>query len=339
MREFDRYEKSVLCGEKSIRFRRAASYLPSRDKIERRGEITGFSRHSALRLRESLATLRIPHSRAFGVTLTVPWQMSAFLVPDAVDDLFHRHLDLDRLYGEYKAAFNRFGVAFRRMFPNSAAIFRHELQTRKMPHVHLVVYFSQIDLPFRVTDVREDDVRLWIRTKMYELWQRAIKFKFYGGSVEGFYRSGICVQSLADLPAIFRYIADHASKHKQSQLGYKGKQWGFLNRSLLVCGSFTRMDFKDSRELVLFQRTVTKLCRFKVTGRSARSANPLRDPKTGRISYEGVKPFGYKLSSRRRLVSIQFVNFNTARRIFDWIVSMRSGSMEGGRICESRRSI
>ena len=118
MREFNRYEKSVLCGEKSIRFRRALSYRPSPDKIERRGEITGFSRHSALRLRESLATLRIHHSRAFGVTLTVPWQMSAFFVP--VDDLFHRHLDLDKLYGEYKAAFNRFGVAFTFLLSNAS---------------------------------------------------------------------------------------------------------------------------------------------------------------------------------------------------------------------------
>ena len=330
-REFTRFEKSVFAGEKSIRFIRSSTYNPANypEKIERRGEIRGFSRHSALRLREALSELHVTHSQAFGVCLTVPWQMSAFRRPSG--PLFNSSVDLDTLYGEYKSAFNRFGVAFRRMFPNSAAIFRHELQTRKMPHCHVVVYFSDVDLPYRAQDVKPEDVRLWIRDKMYQLWQSAIKFKFLGGSVEGFYKRGIVVTPLDDLPAIFRYIGDHTSKHKQSQLGYKGKQWGFLNRSLLVCRHFTRFDFASSRELVLFQRCVTKLCRFKIESRRVWGCDPRYDPvKQGRINLD-YKPFGYKLSSRRRLVSIQFVDFTTARRIFDWIIRQRSHY--GGDLC------
>lgn len=327
-REFTRFEKTVLAGERSIRFRRASSYNPANfpEKIEKRGNITGFSRHSALRLREALSKLRVTHSKAYGVTLTVPWQISAYRT--AQSRLFGWSFDEPLMYEDYKAAFHRFGVAFRRMFPNSAAIFRHELQTRKMPHCHLVVYFSDVDLPYRHQDVNLDDVRLWIRDKMYQLWQSAIQFKFRGGSVEGFYKKGIVVTPLDDLPAIFRYIGDHTSKHKQSQLGYKGKQWGFLNRSLLVCRHFTRFDFASSRELVLFQRCVTKLCRFKIESRRVWGCDPRFDPdKQGRIKLD-YKPFGSKLSSRRRLVSIQFVDFATTRRIFDWIIRQRN--QEGG---------
>lgn len=322
-REFNRYEKSVFFGERSIRFVRTATYNPvsAHQKIEKRGSIRTFSRHSALRLRRALSELHLTRSKSFGICLTVPWQLSAYKLPKK--SLFSSCVDFDLIYSDYKAAFNRFGVAFRRMFPNSAAIFRHELQTRRMPHCHLVVYFSDLDLPYRVNDVKLDDVCLWLRDRMYELWQSAIKFKFRGGSVEGFYRHGIVVTPLDDLPAIFRYIGDHTSKHKQAQLGYRGKQWGFINRSLLVCRHFTRFDFANSRELVLFQRCVTKLCRFKVNSRRVFGCDPRYDAtKDGRINLD-YKPFGYKLSTRRRLVSIQFVNFDSARKIFDWIVSQR----------------
>ena len=323
-KEFNRYENRVYAGERSVRFLRTPTYNPARhrDKLEKRGEIDGFSRHSALRLRRALSELHLTHARAVGVTLTVPWQLSAFRTAQC--SAFGWEFDEGLMYDEYKAAFNRFGVSFRRMFPNSAAIFRHELQRRKMPHAHLVVYFSDLDLPYRAQDVRSSDVLLWIREKMYGLWQAAIKFEFRGGSVEGFYRRGVVCTYLEDLPAIFRYIGDHTSKHKQSQLGYKGKQWGFINRSLLVCRHFTRFDFADSHELVLFQRCVTKLCRFVVKFRNVWGCDKRWDPeKGGRIDLD-YKPFGYKLSNRRRLVSIQFVDFNTTRRIFDWIIQQRN---------------
>lgn len=327
-KEFNRFVKSVLAGEKSVKFRRAPTYNPAAhpEKIEKRGEISSFSRHSAFRLRQALADLHVSHSRAVGVTLTVPWQLSSYRVVSG--SLFHRPIDIDRLYADYKAAFNRFGVAFRRMFPNSAAIFRHELQRRDVPHCHLVIYFADIDLPYRAQDVRSSDRLLWIREKMYQLWQSAIKFEFRGGSVEGFYRRGIVCTYLDDLPAIFRYIGDHTSKHKQSQLGYRGKQWGFLNRSLLVCRHFTRFDFADSHELVLFQRCVTKLCRFVVKSRCVWSSDPRYDSKKGGRVDLDYKPFGYKLSNRRRLVSIQFVDFNTTRRIFDWIIQQRNQKVD-----------
>lgn len=323
-KKYNRFEKCVFAGEKSLRFVRTSSYNPSvnPDKIERRGAIYSFSRHAALRLRRSLSELHVAAARAFGVTLTLPWLADDFRldVPGCLRGSFGAAFSFDyaSMFEEYKAAFNRFGVAFRRMFPHSAAIFRHELQKRRVPHCHLVIYFSNLDLPF-VSDSHVERVRLWIRERMYQLWQQALLFDFKGGDVEGFYRHGICVQALDDLPAMFRYIGDHTSKKKQAQLGYKGKQWGFLNRHLFVTRMFSRFDFASSEELVLFSRTVTKLCRFKVTKRSSRV-----DEKGARLDLDCS--FGSKLSPRRKMSSVHFVDFSSAKKIFDWIIMLRSPS-------------
>lgn len=339
-KQYNRFEKSVILGEKSVCFRRAPSYNPALhpEKIEIRGAITGFSRHSALRLRQALSDLHISDARTVGITLTVPWQLDSFRVCGS--SLFRSRVSFDLVFAEYKAAFNRFSVGFRRMFPHSACVFRHELQQRKMPHCHMVSYFSPLDLPYRVTDYRDSDLLLWLRQRIYQLWQNAIQFKFRGGSVEGFYRSGVVLQVLDDLPAIFRYIGDHTSKHKQAQLGYQGKQWGFISRRLLVSRHLVRADFVNSSELVRFSREVIKLTRFRISSR---------------VNWKGErvdltdKPFGSKLSGCRRLVSVNFVDFNTSRKLYDWIVSQRSaydwlyynvvvrGDMEGGRLCENEK--
>ena len=89
----------------------------------KRGEIDGFSKDAIKRLRLALATEHIPQAAMVGVTLTVPWRKS-----------FAGYLDF------YRESFNRFTVAFRRHLPLSGAIFRHELQTRKMPHCHMVCF-------------------------------------------------------------------------------------------------------------------------------------------------------------------------------------------------------
>lgn len=305
MREFKRFERMVLIGERSVRFLREPSYNPPKAKIEKRGDITSFSRHSALRLRDALSQLHVDGASVYGVCLTVPWQLSDFKDHSG---LFQNGVSWPELFDKYKASFNRFGVSFRRTFPNSACIFRHELQTRKMPHCHLVCYFSSVDLP-AASDVLTSNLPSWIRQRIVDLWGSALLYDFGSGSVSGFFRSGCHVQKLDDLPSMFRYIGDHTSKHKQAQLGYQGKQWGYLNRKLLVSRSFTRFDFESSRDLVLFQRNVTKLCRFVIHKRKGHLGDV--------VSIDN--PFGSKLSSRRRLVSIQFLDQNTSYKIFDWL--------------------
>ena len=57
-------------------------------------------------------------------------------------------------------------------------------------------------------------------------WTRAA----YAG---GFARHGVSVDGVSSRGAMCQYLADHATKHKQAQLGYQGKQWGVLGQEWL----------------------------------------------------------------------------------------------------------
>lgn len=288
MREYKRFERVVSISEKAVRFHRSPSYLPEKGNISKRGKILEFSSHSALRLREALAFSELKSaSITFGVCLTLPWQMSAF-----------KDFDLD-LCTLYRECFHRFTISFRRKFPNSAAIFRHELQARKIPHAHLVVYFSSFDL--RIVEVLrskrtlENDLKLILSS----LWLKALQNQFYGGSVAGFLKYGVKVEKLDGSPAAIRYICDHESKHKQAQLGYIGKQWGYIARALIVPSGSVKFCFSSGSNLVKFTRSVRRLCQFHVDA--------------------PTKQFGKKLIPSCRLRSINFVSSKTAYKLCEYI--------------------
>lgn len=259
-----------------------------------RGKIERFSSHSRLRLRDSLASLTLPDSVVHGVTLTVPW------------------LDLDDMSAtvHYKRLFNLFGVSFRRRFPSSACIFRHELQRRRMPHTHMVLFFSAYDSA-RIPD---------LKTEITGLWLSALRnVGFFGGSVTSAFRHSVKVQPLEGFPAMFRYISDHASKSKQAQLGYKGKQWGYLNKSLLIPVHAPAVRFPDDYALICFIRSITKLGRFCVPC-----------PISSKPDY--FKAFSFKKVPRRKATSIQFVSLSTTLRLsqyYDGVMLDESFDREG----------
>lgn len=221
-----------------------------------RGSITYFSRHSALRLRRALVELSPPYDSGYielGITVTVPWDVSGY--------------SDERITDDYKIAFNRFSTAFRRRFPNSLAIFRHELQKRRAPHSHLILWLSRIDFDFvhRGRAANASDFRAIILS----FWSRAVlgsdsssSFVYPVKSLTGFNRRGIKIDVLKDSLSMFRYIADHASKHKKSQLGYKGKQWGFINRRLFVPSKSYDIAFTNENQYITFFRHVSKLSRY-----------------------------------------------------------------------------
>lgn len=239
-----------------------------------RGSINGFSRHSALRLREFLATrtLRGSLRGIYGITLTVPW----------------RSLSLGSSLCAYRSAFNRFGLMFRRRFPNSYLVFRHELQIRRMPHCHCVLYLS-------CRDVDSDLLRLF-----GSMWLISMSYQSYGGDWAGFSRHGVDVQTLTDCTVAYRYIADHASKHKRSQLGYIGKQWGVLGRSNVVAIIPDELVFPSLELRNAFFRTISKICRFRI--------------KDSRC------PFGSYLSRKVYTRSISYVGALTCRRLYDAMI-------------------
>lgn len=229
--------------------------LPTREKSTR-GQITTFSRHSSLRLRRALVELAPADPSQYvelGITLTVPWDVSGY--------------DDQRIADDYKIAFNRFSVAFRRRFPHSLVIFRHELQKRRAPHSHFVCWLSNIDFNFvgRGRSATASDFRAII----FCFWQRAVlgsdhseSFVYPVRKIRGFHRYGIKIDQLRDSLSMFRYLADHASKHKKSQLGFKGKQWGFINRKLFVASPNFKIEFRRENDFICFFRHLSKVCRY-----------------------------------------------------------------------------
>lgn len=268
-----------------------------------RGRITYFSRHSALRLRRALVELSPADSSCYmqlGLTVTVPWNVSGY--------------SDDRIMEDYKIAFNRFSVAFRRRFPNSLAIFRHELQKRRAPHSHFVLWLSRVDFEF-VSRGRAATSGLF-RALILGMWSKAVLgsdssscFVYPVKSLSGFNRRGIKIDVLSDSLSMFRYIADHASKHKKSQLGYKGKQWGFINKKLFVPSKSFQVQFGNEHQYISFFRHVSKVSRYvvdsgKATQRLSRRSSgksvvflsdrvsiPLGDAiVTGRVCLQGELP-------------------------------------------------
>lgn len=245
-----------------------------------RGSIHGFSRHSRLRLREFLASKTLDGELfgVFGICFTVPW----------------RSLSCGSAHCEYRAAWNRLKASFHVRFPHSAAVFRHELQVRRMPHCHMVMYLSADDCTACA------DVRQYLTEIFGRLWFKAIKYQLHGGDACGFSAHAVKVDLLLDSPAVFRYVSDHASKHKAAQLGYNGKQWGVFHGKLFRTVESCRLDFPDLTLRNVFFRQVAKCVRFRVKSPSS--------------------PFGSKLSRKNYTLGVSFLSSETTCRLYDSIV-------------------
>lgn len=280
VQEFRRWSSIVDVSSHHIRFHRNPTRHPDpkTDTIAKRGAIRGFSRHSRLRLRDSLASAFLESSDTFGITLTVPWKETPCGASSCVLRL-------------YRECFNRFTVSFKRRFPFSACIFRHELQRRKMPHCHLVFFMAS-------ADQKEGEGIAGVRKEVFSLWLRALNGFLGGGSLLAFSRHGVKVDYLGNQDAMFRYICDHTSKSKQAQLGYKGKQWGYINRKVLSKRVQIRYQFRAQHDMYFFQRHISKACRFFISAPCV---------------------FGRKLSDDLNGVSIQFVKGSTVRKLVRYI--------------------
>ena len=206
----------------------------------KRGKITGFSSASRLRLRRVLLTSKLCGDSAglFGITLTLPW----------------RDYDVNSVNEEYKKVWNRFQTYYKRKFIYSPLVYRHELQVRGVPHCHAVLYLSARD------NVPVDD----LSAIFVALWGAAFLWDFRGGSAAGFARRGVVVERLENNIAMYRYISDHTSKRKISQLGYKGKQWGILGGKNLDEIKPIEVEFDDEKQKIRFYRELSKICRFAV---------------------------------------------------------------------------
>lgn len=235
----------------------------------KRGKIRNWSANSVRRLREVLLSKHVPDSQVVGITLTVPWRDP---VPD-IDDVF-------------RASIKRFRVAFIRAYPNSAAVYRVELQQRGMPHLHMITYFGKGD----TLDVG----------KILLLWWKHGFLDLRDGSMDGYLKHGVKCEVMGDnVTRLVQYLCDHASKRKQAQLGWQGRQWGVIaSRNLSPRPSIDLPPFSSARSEGYFWRLIHRLTRYRVKG-------------------VGSCPFGYHYTRPRRIYGVTFgVSPATARRCF-----------------------
>lgn len=308
-------ERKILVGEHGMRVKLDMTMPPPKhlDGVTR-GKITQFSAGAARRLREALfsKSLATEH-KTFGLTLTVPWHAETF----------------EPLMEEWRATFRRFQISFLRRFPNSAAIYRNELQKRGAPHIHAVVYLSMLDIS--TLDISTlDGIRIILQLEFTRLWTRAVK-KLYGGSRQHFIVHGIKLDELdpSNCGNLYRYLADHASKHKQDQLGYMGKQWGYINRTKLASRSVeTLPPFDNSKHEAIFWRMIKKLTRYRLDhslGSKWSDTHPLKSaahPELWHLKgcWKRSPPFDsvYKGGHRRLGVIFTAGGADTVRKCYDF---------------------
>lgn len=244
----------------------------------KRGDISGFSFASRRRMR--LALLRSDLNQEcfrFGLTITLPWQ------GDFGDEWLEG----------FRACFHRWQTSFRKVHSRWAMIFRVELQQRGAPHVHAIVYAP-------ANEISRFGASFWYKFKeeCTLRWYKALKGEMRGGDIQGFFKHSVSVDNIRDDAAMFRYLADHASKQKQAQLGYRGKQWGIVGKSNLV--TIDPLQFTDltEREHALLARAVAKICRY---------------------SLKSACPFGWKHSRAfPRWSMTKYVSAGTMSRLIAW---------------------
>lgn len=188
----------ITCPQSGLPIHAGAVGPGRRNGGGQRGAIEGFSAAAASRLRTWLLTHHVAGAQMWDVTLTIPGD-----VTPAEWDLLKR-----RIWKRWERA-------------GFAVVWRVELQRRGIPHLHCVVW-TPADMPIEKRNAL-----------LYVAWWDALpdEKKFAPGAwahaahVKGPYTD------IEQSPKWLAYVAAHASKRKKEQLGWKGKQWGIINRS------------------------------------------------------------------------------------------------------------
>lgn len=277
--------------------------LPDHLKSCKRGKVRGFSAGSVRRLRETLFCKRVERSYCLGTTFTVPWKTES--CTPAVLKRFH-------------ATFNRFRVRFVTDFPHSSFIYRVELQKRGAPHLHCVVYVSiddcESDLAGRAAAMPDMARRALAKIAIRDLWVASLDSDITWAQYRSAERHSVAFDDLsgADCGALFRYLCDHASKKKQAQLGYPGRQWGVIGRNNLVSDDLVDLgDFPSAHCEGVFWRMIKKLTRYRISD-ELRSKKWKRSPVFGCV---------YRGGNRKRGVVFVKGGGDAVRRCYDFAVA------------------
>ena len=246
----------------------------------KQGDISGFSENSRSRLRVLLSTARWKGGkcRRYGFTLTLPWAAS----PE-----------------EWRKVWHAFVMRLRKHV-DLGMIWRIELTTGKAStsggvrrcHVHAIVWIP-IDTPLRRSDAamfgKDDNLsayfnlqafgREWVDSWLSSappLTDSQVQYAFAIGEGKGY---GVSYKRLDDSKdGAIHYLCDHASKHKDEQLGWKGRQWGVVNRSCFDFPSDDDGEYISGSDWALASRQLRRYSRkLRLTG--SRRAQPYGDNK------------------------------------------------------------
>lgn len=201
--------------------------------VSKRGNVTTFSRSSCRRLRKFLLNY-IGDGLAYGLTCTIPFT-----------DLSDK--DFRDLVARFRKNVTRMGHGL---------IYRIELQQNKMPHLHCVGYATSNDVIF--------DCQF--------AWWQALSTIMYNdekyGEIPLICRDGVLLYSCnisrpsSNFHRWFAYLSCHASKHKYSQLGFQGRQWGVINKQYFKLCKSDDIALDDSEYFRLL-RWIRRLTRCK----------------------------------------------------------------------------
>ena len=203
----------------------------------KRGRMDGrFSRGSALNLRRKLACLPSDTFRLFGVTLTMPAQSFR-----GVDDFrvlwrdFTSWVSHAIRRGDYT---DDFGFVWRVELTkgdNDGKV--------RTPHFHVIVWSHEArDVQMLAAD--------WCKNieRHYGLAKRSLDPQIAALYTE-----------LTSCQQAFQYVANHTTKHKRTQLGWPGRQWGVFygtkaNRARMapILGRFDNKPISELRKLSQF---------------------------------------------------------------------------------------
>jgi len=218
-----------------------------------RGEISGFSKHSRLRLRKVLISTRSKDDLPrWDLTLTVPGEV---ISPDAWRELFHL----------FQVKVNRIG---------SGLIWRIELQERQQPHLHILLFADDKNASLvkvaweqSVRSLGEYDHIIKTGKNQGQVMHCSSRMALPGADSHC-----ACLKEDDGGYGWFRYLADHTSKTKQAQMGWQGRQWGIIGKRYLSKNGFTEKFELEDKEVIVITRWIKRLTRsWSMRGRRGES--------------------------------------------------------------------
>ena len=188
---------------------------PNSKTIAKRGNVVGFSSHSAQRFRELLFKVDWVNFYSMSITLTVP-SWSTVDVSQQFDILSKRYVEFSK-------------------FP---LIWRKEVQKNKKVHYHTIMLSSELSAL--------GDAAHLLRSKWCELAIASVNKELFLSlhplvkpdkrnykKLKDFADSKGCIKPVDSSSEAITYLCDHTSKHKDYQAQTEGRAWGVLNRKSL----------------------------------------------------------------------------------------------------------